>query len=136
MDKTDTRVKLSTLWIVVMINMIFADIFTIMVELVYKNTMEGMPGEVKTVMAIAAIVTNVPILMIYFARVLPYKLNRWANIIAAIFTMIYVTGGGLATPHYVIVASIEAVVLLLIMVKAWKWKMQEPKHHQNIKQEP
>jgi hypothetical protein len=40
--------------------MIFADIFTIMVELVYKNTMEGLPAEVKLVMAIAAIITNVP----------------------------------------------------------------------------
>jgi hypothetical protein len=38
-DKTiDTGVKLSTLWIVVMVNMIFA----ITVELVYKNTREGL----------------------------------------------------------------------------------------------
>jgi hypothetical protein len=51
------------------------------------------------------------------------KTGGISAIIAAIFTMIYVTGGGLATPHYVIFASIETVVLLLIMVKAWKWKM-------------
>ena len=122
-DKTiDTRVKLSTLWIVVMVNMIFADIFTIIVELVYKNTMVGFPAEVKMVMAIAAIVTNVPILMIYFARVLPYKVNRLLNIIAGIFTILYVVGGGLLLPHYVIVASVEVIVLLIIIVKAWKWK--------------
>ncbi|GHT78528.1 hypothetical protein FACS189464_2130 [Bacteroidia bacterium] len=122
-DKTiDTRVKLSILWIVVMVNMIFADIFTILVELVYKNTMEGLPGEVKSVMAIAAIVTNVPILMIYFARVLPYKSNRWINIIAAIFTIIYVIGGSSATPHYIIIASIEVIILFIIIVKSWKWK--------------
>ena len=122
-DKTiDTRVKLSTLWIVVMVNMIFADIFTIIVELVYKNTMVGFPAEVKMVMAIAAIVTNVPILMIYFARVLPYKSNRILNIAAGIFTIIYVIGGGSLTPHYIIVASIEVIILLIIIVKAWKWK--------------
>ena len=125
-DKTiDTRVKLSTLWIVVMVNMIFADIFTIIVELVYKNTMVGFPAEVKMVMAIAAIVTNVPILMIYFARVLPYKVNRLLNIIAGIFTILYVVGGGLLLPHYVIVASIEVVILMIIIVKSWKWKNLE-----------
>jgi len=125
-DKTiDTRIKLSTLWIVVMVNMIFADIFTIMVELVNKNTLDGMPGEVKMVMAIAAIVTNVPILMIYFARTLSYKSNRMLNIIAGIFTIIYVIGGGSLTPHYIIVASIETIILVLIIVKSWKWKAFE-----------
>jgi hypothetical protein len=53
-NEIDVRVKLSTLWIVVMINMIFADIFTIMVELVNKNTLGEMPGDVKMVMAVAA----------------------------------------------------------------------------------
>ncbi len=64
----DIRVKLSTLWIVILINMIFADIFSILVELVNKNTLE-IPGEVTLVMAIAAIITNIPIMMIYFSRV-------------------------------------------------------------------
>jgi len=64
-EKTiDMKVRLSTLWILVMFNMVFADIFSIMVELVNKNTL-GIPGDVKTVMAIAAVVTNIPILMIY-----------------------------------------------------------------------
>jgi hypothetical protein len=84
--------------------------------------MEGLPGDVITVMAIAAIVTNIPILMIYLARILPYKSNRWINIVAAIFTIIYVTGGGSITPHYIIIASIETILLLTIIVKAWKWK--------------
>ena len=122
----DTKVKLSTLWIVVMINMIFADIFTIMVELVNRNTLDGMPGEVKIVMAIAAIVTNVPILMIYFARTLPYKSNRMLNIIAGIFTIVYVVGGGMLTPHYVIIASIEVIILVIIILKAWKWNFITP----------
>ncbi|MDR3141917.1 MAG: DUF6326 family protein [Tannerellaceae bacterium] len=115
------KAKLSTLWIVVMINMIFADIFTIMVELVHKNTLGERPGDVKMTMAIAAIVTNIPVLMIYFSRTLPYKLNRILNIIAGIFTIIYVVGGGMLTPHYIIIASIEVILLLMIIVKSWKW---------------
>ena len=122
-DKTiDTRVKLSTLWIVVMVYMIFADIFSIMLELDTKGTLGEMPTEAKMMMAIAAFLTSIPILMIYFARVLPYKSNRLLNIIAGIFTILYVVGGGLLLPHYIIVASIEVVILAVIVVKAWKWK--------------
>ena len=125
-DKTiDTRVKLSTLWIVVMVYMIFADIFSIMLELDQKGTLGEMPTEAKTMMALAAFLTSIPILMIFFARVLPYKVNRLFNIIAGIFTILYVVGGGLLLPHYVIVASIEVVILLIIIVKAWKWKNLE-----------
>ena len=120
--KIDTRVKLSTLWIVVMTYMIFADIFSIMLELDTKGTLGEMPTEPKMMMAIAAFLTSVPILMIYFARVLPYKSNRLLNIIAGIFTILYVVGGGLLLPHYIIVASIEVVILLIIIMKAWKWK--------------
>ena len=124
-EKTiDMRVRLSTLWIVVMINMIFADIFSIMIELVNGNTL-NIPGDVKTVMAIAALVTNVPILMIYLSRVMSFKINRIVNMIAAVFTMIYVVGGGDFAPHYIIIASIEVIVLLLIVVYAWKWTMVE-----------
>jgi hypothetical protein len=118
----DTKVKLSTLWIVVMVYMIFADIFSILIELDQKGTLGEMPAEAKMMMAIAAFLTSVPILMIYFARVLPYKSNRLLNIIAGIFTILYVVGGGLLLPHYIIVASIEVIILLIIIVKAWKWK--------------
>ncbi len=68
----DIKIKISTLWVVVMLNIIFADILSIMVELVSKNTLDIL-GEVKITMAIAAVITNIPILMIYFSRVCPIR---------------------------------------------------------------
>jgi hypothetical protein len=124
----DIKTKLSTLWILVMINMIFADILTITVELVYKNTM-AIPGDVKVIMAIAAFVTNIPILMIYFSRVLPYKWNRLSNIIAGIFTIIYIVGPGDTSLHYVIIATIEVIILVIIVVNSWKWRESEDNIH-------
>jgi hypothetical protein len=123
--KIDTKVKLSILWIVVMLNMIFADIFSTMLEVYQKGTLGEFPFDAKILTAIAALVTNIPILMIYFARILPYKSNRLLNIIAGIFTIVYVIGGGLRLPHYIVIASVEVVVLLIIIVKAWKWKNLE-----------
>ncbi|GMQ31496.1 hypothetical protein Aconfl_41410 [Algoriphagus confluentis] len=40
---SDLKARLSTLWIVVLINMIFADIFSIMIELVNGNIL-SIPG--------------------------------------------------------------------------------------------
>ena len=117
----DIKIKLSTLWIVIMLNLIFADILSIMIELVNKNTLNIIGEDIFTTMAVAAIVTNIPILMIYLSRALPYKINRISNIIAALITMLYVIGGGSLTPHYVIIAFIEVTLLLLITWSAWKW---------------
>jgi len=117
----DLKSKLSTLWIVVMLNMIFADILSIMIELMNKNTLDIIGGNVNTTMAIAAIITNIPILMIFFSRVLPYKVNRISNIIASVVTIIYIIGGGSLLPHYLIIGSIEIMLLIVIFWKSWKW---------------
>ncbi|MFD0798437.1 DUF6326 family protein [Maribacter chungangensis] len=118
----DIKTKLSTLWIVVMLNLIFADILSIMVELVNKKTLGAILGEITSTMAIAAVLTNIPILMIYFSRVLPYKTNRYMNIGAAILTIVYVVGGGSLMPHYLVCAGIEIIMLLFILRNAFKWK--------------
>lgn len=123
MSKPSTRTKLSFLWIVVLINMLFADVFSIMIELVNHNTL-NIPGDVKTIMAIAALITNIPIAMIFLSQILPPKPNRIANSIVAIFTIVYVVGGGDAAPHYIIIASIEVLVLVVIIINAAKWKSE------------
>ena len=121
-SKIDIKVRLSTLWILVMFNMIFADIFSIIVELINKDTLQ-IPGDVKTVMAIAAIITNIPIFMIFLSRILTPKINKTTNIIASILTLIYVIGGGDYAPHYIIIASIETALLITIIIYSWKWKL-------------
>ena len=117
----DIKVKLSTLWIVVMLNLICADILSIMIELVNKNTLDIIGEDVKVTMAVAAVITNIPILMIYLSRALPYKTNRISNILAALVTIFYTVGGGSLLPHYLIIGSIEVLLLLIIIWSAWKW---------------
>ena len=118
----NTKVKLSTLWIVVLINLFLADILSIFIELVNKNTLDVIIGEVITTMAIAAVIINIPIVMIYFSRALSFKINRILNISAGFFTIIFVIGGGSLMPHYIICASVEVIVLLIIIRTSWKWE--------------
>ena len=119
--KNNAKEVLSGLWIVLMINMIFNDIFTIMVELDTWRRPEFF-ADAKTLMLIAAFVTNIPIMMIFLSKFLQYKVNRWLNICVGIFTIIYIWGGMMSYPHYIAVATIETIVALAIISIAWKWK--------------
>jgi len=121
-NKIDTKVLLSTLWIVVMINMLKADILSLYipgaVEEVAKTAGET---PVTQLMLGGAIMMEIPIIMILLSRVLPYRLNRWANIITGVITIAFVVGGGATYPHYIFIATVEVICLLLVIWFAWKW---------------
>lgn len=121
MKNTDVKQHISALWIVVMLNLIFADVLSIMLALTDKSRI-NIIGDATITMTIAAFVTNIPILMIYLSKTLPYRANRIVNIIAAILTIVYIIGGGDTAPHYIILASIETICLFVIITKAWRWK--------------
>lgn len=118
--KIHPRVSLSTLWIIVSINMIFAHIFSVMIEL-EKGITPDVQGKVESVMIIAAIIINIPIAMIFLTRVLPYKAIRLVNIIVGFLTILYMIGSGSLTTYYIIIAAIEIFVLIMIIIISWQW---------------
>jgi len=126
--KLDTRVLLSTLWVVVMINMLKADILSLYIpgatEEVAK-TSASTGASIPQLMLGGAIMMEISIAMIVLSRVLKYGLNRWLNIITAIITIAFVVGPGASYPHYIFIAAVETICLLLIIWNAWKWTGQE-----------
>jgi hypothetical protein len=126
--KIDTKVLLSTLWIVVMINMAYADILGLFIpgtlEEVAKTSVST-GATIPQLMLGGAIMLEIPIAMILLSRVLKFKVNRWVNIIASVITIAYVVGGGSLYPHYIFIATIEVVCMLLIVGFAWKWRNTE-----------
>lgn len=122
--KIDTKVLLSTLWIVVMINMLKADILSLYIPGTADEVAKT-AGEtpIAQLMLGGAIMMEISIVMIILSRVLQYRVNRWLNIIASIITIAFVVGGGETYPHYIFIATVEVVCLLLIIWFAWKWKV-------------
>lgn len=123
----DVKRKLSILWIVVMFNMVFADILSLMIPGSLQEIMTGYAGSVKItqeIMLVFAVLLEIPIAMIILSRVLKHGANRWANIIASVVTIAYVVGGGSAYLHYYFFATIEVVCMLLIVWYSWKWQDQ------------
>jgi len=126
--KMDMKVKLSTLWVVVMFNMLFADILSFMIPGFLKELMTGYAGPVQItqgILLVFAILLEIPIAMIFLSRVLKYRANRWANIIAGAITIVFVIAGGSTDLHYIFFATIEVVCMLLIVWYAWKWPKGE-----------
>ena len=124
--KIDTKVLLSTLWVVVMINMLKADILSLYIPGV-TDEMASFAGEtpIPLLMLGAAIVMEISIIMIILSRVLKYGVNRWLNIITAIITIAFVVGPGSSYPHYTFIATVEVVCMLLVVWFAWKWTNPE-----------
>ncbi|GAB5492929.1 MAG: DUF6326 family protein [Phototrophicaceae bacterium] len=122
----DRRVIFSTLWLVVMLNIIFADILSFLnPEFLQELLTTGAAAGVEitpSLLVLVGIITQIPIWMIFLSRVLRHNINRWANIIASLITMAYVLGGGSLMPHYILIASIEVACMLFIIWYAWTWK--------------
>lgn len=119
--------KLSTLWIVVMMNMIFADICSFMIPDSLSNIIEGNLPIVITqeLMLVFALLLEIPMVMIFLSRVLKPKANRWTNIVACVITIPYVIGGGSAYLHYYFFAAVEIACMLAILWISWKRKSTE-----------
>lgn len=117
----DMRTKISTLWIVVMFNMVFADILTFIKPGALQGLWAGQAGVQVTpeLLLMFAVLLEVPIAMIYLSRVLPLGVNRWANTAAAATTTLFVVGGGSMDLHYVLFAATEVACMLLIVKTVW-----------------
>lgn len=124
--KIDTQVLLSTLWIVVMINMLKADILSLYVP-GSADELARTAGDtpITQLMLGGAIMMEISVVMIILSRVLKYRMNRWANIIVSIITIAFIWGGAASYPHYIFIATVETICLLLIIWNAWKWTEQE-----------
>ena len=127
-EKVDTKVLLSTLWIVVMINMAYADILGLFIpgaleEVAKASVSTG--ASIPQLMLFGAVMGNLAIAMIILSRVLKYGINRWVNIVVGIVTIAYIWGGAASYPHYIFIATVETLCLLLIVWFAWTWRNVE-----------
>lgn len=122
----DMKIRLSTLWIFVMFNMVFADI----VGFLHPGTLEEMMAMKPTegMLLAFSLLLELPIAMIVLSHLLKHKANRWSNIIVGAITILWVIGGGNTSSSYVFFATIEIACMILIIWYAWKWTEEEKNH--------
>lgn len=121
----DIKIKLSVLWIARMLLGIQGDVIRYMEPGMLEDIIGGtldIPLTNET-LALMTIMLMIPIFMVFLSLELPYKTNRWANIIVAIF-FIVLDGMGfiILRPAYENILGIGYVVFCALIVwYAWKW---------------
>jgi hypothetical protein len=123
----DMGTRISTLWIVVMLNMAFADI----VGFIQPGALDGVagPGGVQItqgLLLVFALFIEIPLAMIFVSRILKRGANRWANTVAAVITSVFVVGGGsMELPFYAFFAVVEVACMALIVWFVWSRRSSE-----------
>lgn len=117
----DPKVKLSLLWIFVVLLMVYADIISLMDPTsAIRVRMVGAPLSEGFLLA-GAIVMVTSIVMVILSWVLNYKVNRWVTIVIGAFMIQQIIAGGHGM-YYVFFATVEVACILLIIWFTWKWK--------------
>ena len=116
------KAKISTLWVIVLLNMLFRDIHEIATPEFLAETMTQIqPTE--ELFLLAAIVLEIPIAMIFLSRVLKYGINRWANIVTGLLMIVLIVVNNTAPDlDDLFFATMEIAALMLIGWLAWKWQ--------------
>ena len=130
----DTKERLSQLWLFALLNYLYADVVALWDIVGSRNSFGGLPPGA---LMGSAVLMEIPIAMILACRLLPFRANRLANIIAGgIVTLVngfltYVPpligwGKPPAFAEYLFFAAIETVCTLVIIWQAWTWSEVKP----------
>jgi len=128
--KINVKMKLSALWIALMLLYIYADIFSLFRPGVITEMMAGNMGPFPVTQGslfTASILMMIPAVMVFLSLTLKPNVNRWANIIlGGLYTAVNIGNLiGETWAFYILFGIGEMVLTLLIVGHAWKWRNPE-----------
>lgn len=121
----ETKAKLSTLWLVFLLNIVFRDIHEFVepgfIQEIMTGTLNGNPIQ-EHMLLVGGVMLEVPIAMVFLSWALPHRANRWANIIVATIyiSIVIVTGSTDLDDTFHMIGEIGA--LSFIIWSAWRWR--------------
>ena len=126
LSPVDVRVRLSALWIATMFLFAYVDLFTLF-RPDFRQTLDS--GRVfvfdlnGAFLLGTTVYVAVPSLLIYLSLVLPWRVNRLVNLVAAAVYGITILGGAIGEWGYYVFGSVlESVLLGLVIHHAWTWR--------------
>lgn len=124
----ERKALLSTIWIFAVLNYLYCDLLSLMDANLLNQYLAGNVGGLQFTQEFllgAAILMEISMAMVLLSRVLNYRVNRWANIIAgAIMTAVQVGSLtlGASTMYYWFFSIIEIAATASIVWLAWTWR--------------
>ena len=128
--KINVKMKLSALWVALMLLYIYADIFSLFrpgqIEEMISGRMGPFPVTQGSLLT-ASILMLIPAVMVFLSLTLKPKVDRWVNIILGVLYTAVNIGNlvGETWAFYIFFGIVEMVLTLLIVGHAWKWRNPE-----------
>ena len=122
-EMPDMKTILSALWLFAMLTYTYGDVVTLM-DPIKHGSMQMTDGFLLG----GSIYMMIPITMVLLSRLLKYRANRWASIIAGTIMTITLTLTlfvAVPTMYYAFFTTIEIACTALIVGLAWKWRNPE-----------
>jgi hypothetical protein len=130
----DTKERLSLFWIFALLNYLYADVVALFAIAGSRNSFDPLPP---WALMGSAVLMEIPIAMIVACRLLPFRANRLANMIAGVVLTLVngflsfvapLLGWGRppAFAEYLFFATIETVCTVVIVWQAWTWSEVKP----------
>ncbi|MFC6719063.1 DUF6326 family protein [Natrialbaceae archaeon GCM10025810] len=125
-EKINVKFKLAVLWASFMFLYIYVDYFALYMPGKIEDIQTGIVFEfniTQVFLLVALVSVSIPALMIFISVALPAKVNRWVNIIIAMLYVPYslFNLAGETWMHMMYGATVEVVLLALVLWFAWKW---------------
>ena len=119
----DAQIKLSAIWIALMLSYLLGDVLRIFSGDATSGKMGNLAQFTQGMWLGIAVLMVLPILMIVLSLFLPYPINRWANIIVAVgfflFNLVGLPTYPGAYDKFLLVVGLGFNVLTVWV--AWKW---------------
>jgi hypothetical protein len=133
--KIDVKMKLSALWIAMMLLYIYADILSFFRPGQIEEMLEGRMGPFPVTqisLLTASILMIIPAMMVFLSLILKPALNRRANIaLGVLYILVNISNLiGEAWVYYISFGIVELVLTLLIVWNAWKWSTPQVRSDQ------
>lgn len=121
---SEMQSKLSTLWIFFLLNMIFRDIHEFAKPEFVQEAMTGFVNGnqvTEEIMLIGGFMVELLILMVLLSRILPYRYNRWTNIIIPPLAAASLIFNGVNDMDDIFFTVVELITLGVIIWLAYRW---------------
>ena len=128
--KIGVKMKLSALWVAMMLLYIYADILSLFRPGQIEEMREGLMGPFPVTqgsLLTASILMIIPAVMVFLSLTLRPKVNRWANVtLGVLYTLVNISNLiGETWAYYIFFGIMEIVLTLLIVWYAWTWANPE-----------
>ena len=129
-SKLKPQTLLSTLWVFILLNMIFRDLHQFGKAGFLEQMMSGVVDGVKIteeLMLLGGFLAEIPILMVLLSRILADEVNKWANILASTITLLVLLtslpSADMDDMFFLLIETIAFTVIILISISLTNRKL-------------